>query len=80
MILYFSSGSRVKKKDLYYIKKLTSLTNIIPVLAKGDSYTAEEAKQIKNSFIKEAQELKIKWFNLHEVANLSKMITENKGT
>ena len=31
------------------MKKLARYTNIIPVLAKGDTYTPEEVREIKNN-------------------------------
>jgi len=67
MILYFTSGMRVKKEDFYYMKNLKKFSNIVPILARGDSYTTEEVKSIKTSFLKEAQEWKLEFFNFHEV-------------
>ncbi|KAM3134847.1 hypothetical protein pb186bvf_013016 [Paramecium bursaria] len=50
---YFFSGPRLCQDDLYALKKLSHLVNIIPILAKGDSFTQEETIQIKNNFLEQ---------------------------
>lgn len=53
--------------DLHYMKKLAEFCNIIPVLAKGDSYIEEEVKELKSQLIKRIHESKIELFDFDEV-------------
>lgn len=46
--------------------KLQEYCNIIPILAKGDNYTAPEIKEIKKTFLEQALK-KIKFFDFDEV-------------
>lgn len=50
------------------MKKLQKYSNIIPILAKGDSYTSEEIKAIKLALINQAHDHKIEWFDCLEVS------------
>ena len=65
--LYFLTGPRIKRDDIIYMKKLQKYVNIIPILAKGDSYTVEEIKSIKLTLINQAYDHKIEWFDCLEV-------------
>jgi septin family protein len=49
------------------MKKLQRYTNIIPILAKGDSYTPEEIIILKNNIRTEAYDNKIDWFDCENV-------------
>lgn len=49
------------------MKRLKKYVNIIPILAKGDSYTVNEIKEMKLNLIKEAHDFKIEWFDFVEV-------------
>ena len=49
------------------MKKLQKYVNIIPILAKGDSYTVEEIKNIKLTLINQAHDHKLEWFDCLEV-------------
>jgi Septin family protein len=66
-LLYFIAGPRINQKDLIYMKRLKKYVNIIPVLAKGDSYTVNEIKEMKLNLIREAHDYKIEWFDFAEV-------------
>ncbi|CAD8180526.1 unnamed protein product [Paramecium pentaurelia] len=48
--LYFFSGPRIQAEDLQALKKISGLVNVIPILAKGDSYTKNEIIQLKQQF------------------------------
>jgi len=50
------------------MKKLQKYVNIIPILAKGDSYTVEEIKAVKLTLINQAHDHKLEWFDCLEVA------------
>jgi len=41
------------------IRQLQEFTNIIPVLAKGDSFNVKEVKEVKSNIIERAEELGI---------------------
>lgn len=43
--------------------KLQDYVSIIPVLAKGDSYTPEEVISIKQEIVKNAHDRGIQWFD-----------------
>ncbi|CAD8184442.1 unnamed protein product [Paramecium pentaurelia] len=47
---YFFSGPRIQTEDLQALKKISGLVNVIPILAKGDSYTKNEIIQLKQQF------------------------------
>jgi septin family protein len=49
------------------MKKLKKYCNIVPILAKGDSYTVKEIREMKLNLIKEAYDYKIDWFDFAEV-------------
>ncbi|KRX06260.1 P-loop containing nucleoside triphosphate hydrolase [Pseudocohnilembus persalinus] len=66
LCLYFLQGPRIKQTDIKMMKKLQKYVNIIPILAKGDSYNQEEIIEIKQNLIKEAQTKQIHWFNIKE--------------
>ena len=67
--------------DLMFMKKFQKYANIIPVLAKGDSYTIEEIKEMKLNLIKEAHDYKIEWFDVAEALkdNPAKLKELNEG-
>jgi len=53
------------------MKKLKKYCNIIPILAKGDSYTIKEIKEIKQNFLSEAHDSKLEWFDFEEALKSS---------
>eukprot|EP01017_Pseudomicrothorax_dubius_P006486 TRINITY_DN11852_c0_g1_i3.p1 TRINITY_DN11852_c0_g1~~TRINITY_DN11852_c0_g1_i3.p1 ORF type:complete len:541 (+),score=82.85 TRINITY_DN11852_c0_g1_i3:34-1656(+) len=61
--LYFLSGPRILGSDLWMMKKLQKFVPIIPILAKGDTYTVQEIKEIKATLLKDALSNDIEWFN-----------------
>ena len=70
MMLYFLSGPRIKKADIECMKKFSKYCSVIPILAKGDSYTAGEVRELKNDLIQRAFDLKLDWFDFAEVTYL----------
>lgn len=65
-ILYFLSGPRVSDDDLRYMKKLQKYGNLIPIIAKGDSYSQEEILETKKKFFQKANQKGIEFFNFNE--------------
>ncbi|KAL4450828.1 hypothetical protein ABPG74_011670 [Tetrahymena malaccensis] len=61
--LYFIQGRSISKFDQKAILKLQEYVSIIPILAKGDTYMAEEVKQIKQNIIKDAHDNQISFFD-----------------
>jgi len=49
------------------MSKLQAWCSIIPILAKGDSYTVEEVITFKKAVMEEAAKWHIEWFNFKEV-------------
>ena len=47
LILYLFDGHRIKDQDFHSVKEFQEHTNVIPLLAKGDSFTREEMKMAK---------------------------------
>ena len=39
LCLYFLNGHHIKKADLEFIKSLSGYVNILPIIAKADSFT-----------------------------------------
>jgi len=80
--LYFLGGPRISIKDLMYMKKLQKYTNIIPIIARGDTYTIDEIREIKMNLIKDAHDYKINWFDFSEALRDSsqKLKELNEGT
>ncbi|KAL4481531.1 hypothetical protein ABPG74_007620 [Tetrahymena malaccensis] len=65
--LYFLGGPRISKVDLDNLQKIQEYVTIIPILARGDSYTPEEVVQYKKQLRKDADENKIIFFDPSEV-------------
>jgi len=49
------------------MKNLRKYCSIIPILAKGDSFTTEEIKELKTQLIAKAYNHKLEWFDFAEV-------------
>jgi len=49
------------------MKNFQKYSSIIPILARGDSYTIEEIKEIKTQLIFKASNYKVRWFDFAEV-------------
>ena len=56
------------------MKKFSKLSNLIPILAKGDCYTQEEIREIKKEFIIEAKEHGVEWFDCEIVVFVNKSV------
>lgn len=65
-ILYFLSGPRISDTDLIFMKKFQKYGNLIPVIAKGDSYSQEEILEAKRGFFLKTSQKGIEFFNFNE--------------
>ena len=48
------------------MRELHSICNVIPVIAKGDSYSIQEVIELKRTLVKRREEESITWFNIEE--------------
>jgi len=53
------------------MKNFQKYASIIPILARGDSYTIEEIKEIKTQLIFKASNYKVRWFDFAEVKKIN---------
>lgn len=65
-MLYFFDGHHVKISDFVMLKRFQKYANIIPVIAKADSYKEEELKKFKLDILTTAAEFKIRFFDCAE--------------
>lgn len=64
LVLYFFDGHHPKDQDFHSVRVIQEYSNVIPILAKGDSFTLEELKHVKQKIVKRAKELKVEFFNI----------------
>ncbi|KAF2197820.1 hypothetical protein GQ43DRAFT_423752 [Delitschia confertaspora ATCC 74209] len=62
VVIYLLSPTQDISKDIYYMRRLSSLTNVIPIIAKADSVTLDEILAIKTSILARLQTTSIKPF------------------
>lgn len=46
-VLYFISPHRLKEVDLVFMRRLSPLASIVPIIAKADTYTRDELRQFR---------------------------------
>ena len=63
LLLYFFEGHHLKHMEFKVLKTLQSYVNIIPVVAKADSFTQGELQQFKMGIIAEAADRNINFFD-----------------
>lgn len=54
-MLLFYDGPRADNFDFVSCNEFAKLTNVIPIIPKGDSFTKEELKHVKHDIIKGAR-------------------------
>ncbi|KAL4472700.1 hypothetical protein ABPG74_018649 [Tetrahymena malaccensis] len=64
--LYFMQPPRIKDSDLIYIKKLSKLVNVIPIIAKGDTLTLKETIELKRQFREMCEDNEFKIYNIEK--------------
>lgn len=70
MCLYFIPGSTYKTVDFEFMKEISNICNLIPVVSKGDSINQEEAIQIKANIFETSINYKIEFLDLNEAINV----------
>ncbi|KAI9769326.1 MAG: hypothetical protein M1839_003749 [Geoglossum umbratile] len=61
-VVFYMILHRVKPVDLEYIRRLSPLTNVIPIIAKADTLDAAEIKSLKVSILGELQSADLRPF------------------
>ncbi|KAI9771899.1 MAG: hypothetical protein M1840_001669 [Geoglossum simile] len=61
-VVFYMILHRIKPVDLEYIKRLSTLTNVIPIIAKADTLEAAEIKSLKASIVSELQSADVRPF------------------
>ena len=65
-MLYFFDGHHTKPSDFKFLKAFQSLVNVIPVIAKADSFKKEELFKMKRDVVLSAFEEKVKFFDCYD--------------
>lgn len=67
-LLYFipSTSFGLKNRDIVFLKKISGLVNIIPVISKADGLSISERIEIKKQVIRQLKYYKIPTFNLDD--------------
>ncbi len=63
LCLYFHNGHHIKEVDLNFMKELTELVNVIPIIAKADTFTTEELIEVKTQLVDDAEDKQIAFFD-----------------
>ena len=69
MILFFFDGHHTKEQDFLAIKEFQEFTNVIPLLAKGDSFEKAELKKVKSNIVEQAKTLGAQFFDIVSTIN-----------
>lgn len=65
--IYFLAGPWICEADWQIMKKIENITNIIPVIAKGDTYSTREIREFKKKVFEKNKLMKINWFSIEEL-------------
>jgi septin 7 len=78
--LYFipPSGHGLKPLDVEFMKQLHQKVNIIPVIAKADTFTPEECAAFKKKVLKDIEDNKIKIYDFPDLEGDDEEIAANK--
>ena len=66
LILYFTSSTTINLEESNYIKKLTRISNTLPIFSKGDYHTQGEIIKLKARIMRESAKHGCRWFNCEE--------------
>ena len=66
LLLFFFSGHHTNFGDFTMLKKLQTYVNIIPVIAKADSFKENELRQMKVDISSTAEDRGVKFFDCIE--------------
>ena len=67
-MLYLTTTPDIPQKEAQYIKRMSNLTNIIPIITKGDHITKDEILQWKLKLNMISEDFGVEWFNCREVS------------
>ena len=76
--LYFIEGPRCKESDLSLMHKLQNFVNLIPVLAKADTFTQNEVAQVKLEIISQCIDAEIQFFDIASVPDAASLINSTR--
>lgn len=64
--MFFLRGPRLHEDDWMLIKKLQSMCNMLPVIAKGDCYSIPEIAELKKCVRQRREDEEVSWFDVEE--------------
>ena len=64
VVLYFFDGHHCKQQDLEACIELQELTNVMPILAKGDQFVQLEMSEVKKTLIRNANAHGVQFFDV----------------
>ena len=67
--MFFFDGHHTKEQDFLSIKEFQNYTNVIPLLAKGDSFEPAEMRQVKENIMQLASKLDVRFFDVEGTIN-----------
>jgi septin family protein len=75
MLYFFGASHHSTDNDFTFLKSFDSIVNVIPVVAKADSFKADEMHHLKMDIIEKAHARKVRFFDcsqaIEEVAEVS---------
>ncbi|RFU23800.1 hypothetical protein B7463_g12539, partial [Scytalidium lignicola] len=69
-VVFYVIMQRLKPVDLEYLRRLSPLTNVIPLIAQSDTLTPEQITSLKSQIISELERAGIRPFNICQLAAL----------
>ena len=65
--IFFLSGPWVSDYDWQIMKNIENITNIIPIIAKGDTFTTSELREFKKNINLKLRTTSINWLSIEEI-------------
>jgi septin family protein len=65
--LFFLSGPWISDHDLQIMQKMAAITNLIPIIAKSDTYTTTEIREFKRRIVERSKIENVNWFSIEEI-------------
>jgi septin family protein len=66
MLYFFGSSHHSTDNDFIFLKQFQTLVNVIPVIAKADSFKSQELLALKSDIIYNANKRKVTFFDCIE--------------
>jgi septin family protein len=67
LCLFFLTGPCIEEGDWTIMKRIEKITNLIPVISKGDHYTTAEVHQFKRDIEAKRREAGVNWLSVEEI-------------